>query len=48
MNAAGYLLPDMRKCRSRAHAPIGHSLTSDLFGIEERERYFPDFVSFLV
>jgi len=50
MNAAGFLLTGMRRCRSRAHAPLilAHGLTSDFFGIEERESYFPDFESFLI
>jgi hypothetical protein len=50
MNAAGYILTGMRKCRRRAHAPmiLAHSLTSEFFGIEEREGYFPDFESFSV
>jgi hypothetical protein len=40
----------MRKYRSRAHSPmiLAHSLTTDFFGIEEREGYFPDFESFAV
>ena len=50
MIAAGYILTGMRKCRRRAHAPmiLAHSLTSEFFGIEERESYFPDFESFSV
>jgi hypothetical protein len=50
MNVAGYLLTGMRKYRSRAHSPmiLAHSLTTDFFGIEERESYFPDFESFNV
>jgi hypothetical protein len=50
MNAAGYILAGMRKYRSRAHPPmiLAHSLTSEVFGIEERESYFPDFESFTV
>ncbi|PZR82022.1 MAG: hypothetical protein DLM68_16650 [Hyphomicrobiales bacterium] len=43
MNAAGFVLTGMRKCRSRAHPPmiLAHSLTSDFFGIEEREAIIP-------
>lgn len=50
MRAAGYILTGMRKCRSRAHPPmiLWHSLTSDFFGIEEREAHFPDFEFFHV
>lgn len=50
MNAAGYILTGMRKCRPRAHSPLilAHSLASDFFGIEERETWFPDFESFTV
>lgn len=50
MRVAGYLLTGMRKYRSRAHAPmiLAHSLTSDFFGIEGREDYFPDFEFFHV
>jgi hypothetical protein len=50
MNAAGYVLTGMRRIRSRAHAPmiLAHSLTSDFFGLEERESYFPDFEAFHV
>jgi hypothetical protein len=50
MRAAGFVLAGMRKIRSRAHPPmiLAHSLTSDFFGIEERESYFPDFESFSV
>jgi hypothetical protein len=50
MNAAGFVLAGMRKIRSGAHSPmiLAHSLTSDFFGIEERESYFPDFESFHV
>lgn len=50
MNVAGYVLTGMRKYRRRAHAPmiLAHSLTSDFFGIEERESEFPDFESFEV
>jgi hypothetical protein len=48
MNAAGYILTGMRKCRPRAHPPmiLLHSLTSDFFGIEERADYWPDFETF--
>ncbi len=50
MNAAGYILTGMRKHRRRAHSPLilAHSLSSDFFGIEEREGWFPDFESFAV
>jgi hypothetical protein len=50
MNVEGYLLTGMRKYRCRAHPPmiLAHSLTTDFFGIEERESYFPDFESFHV
>src|SRR5271166_4922127 len=50
MNAAGYILIGMRKHRRRAHSPLilAHSLSSDFFGIEEREGWFPDFESFAV
>jgi len=50
MNAAGYILTGMRKCRSRAHSPmiLAHSLSSDFFGVEEREGWFPDFEGFAV
>ena len=50
MNAAGYILTGMRKYRRRAHSPmiLAHSLTSDFFGIEELEGWFPDFESFTV
>lgn len=50
MRAAGYVLTGMRKYRRRAHPPmiLAHSLTSEFFGIEEREDYFPDFESFAV
>ena len=50
MNAAGFILTGMRKCRPRAHSPmiLAHSLASDFFGIEERETWFPDFESFTV
>jgi hypothetical protein len=36
--------------RRRAHSPLilAHSLTSDFFGIGEREAWFPDFESFAV
>jgi len=50
MNAAGYILTGLRKYRRRAHPPmiLFHSLTSEFFGIEEREAYYPDFESFWV
>ena len=50
MNAAGYILTGMRKCRRRAHAPmiLAHSLTSEFFGLEELEGWFPDFESFTI
>jgi hypothetical protein len=50
MRVAGYLLTGMRKCRSRAHSPLilAHSLTTEFFGIEEREGYYPDFEFFHV
>jgi hypothetical protein len=50
MRAAGFVLAGIRKIRSRAHPPfiLAHSLTSDFFGIEEREADFPDFESFTV
>jgi hypothetical protein len=50
MNAAGYILTGMRKCRRRAHAPmiLAHGLTSDFFGIEEMAAAFPDFEAFAV
>ena len=39
MNPAGYILTGMRKHRRRAHSPLilAHSLSSEFFGIEERE-----------
>jgi hypothetical protein len=50
MNAAGYVLTGIRRIRRRAHPPmiLAHGLTSDFFGIEEREAEFPDFESFAV
>ena len=50
MNAAGFILSGMRKCRRRAHSPmiLAHSLNSAFFGIEELETWFPDFESFTV
>jgi hypothetical protein len=40
----------MGKYRRRARAPmiLAHSLTSEFFGMEKRESYFPDFESFHV
>ena len=50
MNAAGFILAGMRKYRRRAHSPLilAHSLTSEFFGIEELESWFPDYESFTV
>ena len=50
MNAAGYILTGLRKCRRRAHSPLilAHSLTTGFFGIEELEGWFPDYESFTV
>ena len=50
MNAAGFILTGMRKCRRRAHSPLilAHSLRSEFFGVEELEAWFPDYESFTV
>jgi hypothetical protein len=50
MNAAGYILTGMRKYRRRAHSPmiLAHSLSSEFFGIEELEAWFPDYECFTV
>jgi hypothetical protein len=48
MVPAGYILSGQRRFTDRAHPPmvIAHSLTSELFDIEECEAPYPDFHSF--